>query len=230
MTKNDYFNNGISLRQLIIQSEKIAEYAERDLELLQKHGVTAPLIADLKARASALEEKSTHGDDLSLQKVLTVQRNASIKEVTESIDILRKQLSLIFSKETGRNDALFTRAMSTLTVDDFVNLADGTLNAIKKSASEIEIYGVTAEMISDFESQVENLKAVHGVQFREVAAFSNSTKERSELREELFKLMHYIANIGRAYWKKKNLTVSKNYVIRKKSVSIPKTEDTDEEF
>lgn len=230
MKKNDYFNNGISLRQLISQSEKIAEYAERDLELLQKYGVTAPLIANLKAKALALEVKSTYSDDLSSQKVLTVQRDASIKEVTESIDILRKQLSLIFSKETGHNDALFTRPMSSLTVDDFVNLADETLSAIKNSASEIEIYGVTAEIISDFESQVENLKAVHGVQFREAAAFSNSTKERSELREELFKLMHYIANIGRAYWKKKNLTVSKNYVIRKKSASIPETEDTDDEF
>lgn len=225
-----YFKNGLSLRQEIKQSEKIVGYAKRDLTQLQPKGVTIELIEKLEAKAQALEEQSFYGEDVAKRKELTTTRNESIKQITDEIEMLRSQLRLVFSTKTGSNDALFTRAMSRLSVDEFINLANETLNVLKQSTDKIAIYGVTAEVIADFESQIKNLIEIDNNQVSVAGSLVNSTFERSELRREVHELLQHISIIGKTYWKRVNPAMSKNYIIRKIKISDSTEEDIDDVF
>ena len=226
---NFYFNNGISKRQLAVQSKKIADYAKRDLEQLQAKGITAELIAELEAKAKSLEDSLDYGTNVTERKILTTLRNEKMEEVKGSIEMFRSQLRLIFLEPSSKYHAVFTRSMSKLNVDEFINLATESLHTLELLTSEIAIYGITAEEIASFRSQVTELVDGNQSQVNVAGSLVNSTYESSELKREIYQLLERISIIGKTYWKRKNIAMSKNYIIRKKT-SVSEGDDVDDGF
>ena len=127
-----YFKRGLPYQDLITQSENVAKFAKRDLAEMQTMGVTALLIEALEAKTQVLCEKSTFSSDVADKKLVTKERDLIAEEVKNLIEKLRKQLRLIFNKNTSNHDAIFTTRLTRIKISKLLNIAEKTLEVFEE--------------------------------------------------------------------------------------------------
>jgi len=222
-----YFSNTLPLRSIKTQSDKIIGFAKRDSEELLTMGITPQLITNLEEKSQELFNFLTYDENVGEKKILTDDRNQKIIVVKDFIEKLRSQLRLVFGKKTANYDAIFTKRLTNINVEEFIETAHKTLSVLTSTTQDLSIYAVTTEVIADFATKIDELIAAHNQQVSATSTVSNNTLDRSELRREVYQLLEHISNIGKIYWKKKNPAKSENYkIILTKTVATPATDST----
>jgi len=212
--KSVYFRNGgLSFRQLINTCNNVCEIATRDANELKTVGISPAMVASLKAQVSNLESLSTFALDAAAKKLQTAERNNLKPIVLDEINILRKQLVYVFAKGTNNYDSIFTKSLSGRKIDEFVNALKNIVITLQNNALLVAEYGVDAERISAFSELVSTFVGLYEQQLLTKLNFKLSAAERSQKRQEAYKLLNYIVSLANAYWKRKDATKAAQYSI-----------------
>lgn len=228
---NFYFQKSLSQAQLKVQSEKIATLAERDYEFLQTRGISAQMITNLRAQAQVLNGNFSHAYEMAQLKELTLIRNEKMTEVKDSIELFRTRMEYMKSDSSSKYYAILNKAFGRLSAEDLADLSLETLVVLNETLSQTAIYGITATMVAEFESLVNELIAANNNQILVAETIENKTFERSQIKKDLYNLLVLISKTGQIYWKRINPTYSNNYkIIRTKKASASTTADADDAF
>lgn len=111
-------------------------------------------------------------------------------------------------------------------IDEFMNHCADILTALRDNQEKIEAYNFNQEAIDGFAADVETLKKYESEREKAEITLNNDTYMRSEARRETYDLMHYIASLGRVYYRKKNPAKSEDYIITRKKRKKAKTQET----
>ncbi len=216
---NYFYLSGLSTRQFITECKSIISFAKRDSEQLQTVGITAELIAELETSLENLIANVSNAVLAANKKIITAQRDEARLDVLDFIKILRKQLSLVFSEGTKAYDSLFGKRLTGIEFEKFIELSNDIMEVLKQNAQLVSNSGVSALQLTTFEGLVNNMVELHSKANRTKKAFSNDTEVRSDVRKQAYQQAIYIADIARAYWKRKSPATANNYTIRKRSTS-----------
>jgi len=228
---NFYFQKSLSQAQLKVQSEKIATLAERDYEFLQTRGISAQMITNLRAQAQVLNGNFSHAYEMAQLKELTLIRNKKMTQVKDSIKLFRTRMEYMKSDSSSKYYAILNKASGSLSAEDLADLSLETLVVLNETLSETAIYGITTQMVAEFEGLVNELIAANNKQILVAETIENKTFERSQIKKDLYNLLVLISKTGQIYWKRINPTYSNNYkIIRTKKASASTTDDADDAF
>ncbi len=228
---NFYFQKSLSQAQLKVQSEKIATLAERDIEFLQTRGISAQMITNLRAQAQVLNGNFSHAYEMAQLKELTLIRNKKMTQVKDSIKLFRTRMEYMKSDSSSKYYAILNKASGSLSAEDLADLSLETLVVLNETLSETAIYGITTQMVAEFEGLVNELIAANNKQILVAETIENKTFERSQIKKDLYNLLVLISKTGQIYWKRINPTYSNNYkIIRTKKASASTTDDADDAF
>lgn len=231
INNNFYFKKGMSQAQLKVQAEKIATLAERDFEFLQTRGISAEMITNLRAKAQVLNGNFSHAYEMAQLKELTLIRNEKMTLVKDSIKLFRTRMEYMKSDSSSKYYAILNKALGSLSAEDLADLSLETLVVLNETLSQTAIYGITATMVAEFESLVEELIQANNNQILVAETIENKTFERSQIKKELHTLLVLISKTGQIYWKRINPTYSNNYkIIRSKKASTSSQADADDAF
>ncbi len=186
---------------------------------MQTVGITAELIAELETNLENLIANVSNAVLAANKKIITAQRDEARLEVLDFVKILRKQLSRVFSEGTKAYDSLFGKKLSGIEFEKFIELTNDIMEVLKQNAETVHNAGVSPLQIITLNGIVNNMIELHAQANRAKKAFSNDTEVRSDLREKTYKQAIYIADVARAYWKRKSPATANNYTIRKRSTS-----------
>jgi len=225
-----YFNPGMSTGHLLTIINKVCTSAKRDIDHLKTMGITPELVEELEAKAQALNANDVHTIVVGKKKITTNARNLKLEEVKTLIEKLRKQLRLVFSSRTGEFDAIFTKALTRISVEQFIEIAKATFVVLNTTTQNIAIYGVTPEVVANFETKINELVSSHYEQTNKTNVLGSITYERSELKKDAYLLLEHVSAIGKEYWRKTNPAVSKEYDIRKIKASVATAPETNYEI
>ncbi len=200
MRKTDfYFNAGMSTGHILTLINKVSNAAKRDIDHLKTMGITPELVEELDAKAQALSTNTPHAIVVAEKKTTTNARNLKLEEVKTLIEKLRKQLRLVFSSRTGEFDAIFTKGLTGVSIEQFIEIANATLIVLNTTTQNIAIYGVTPEVIANFETKINELVSLHYEQTGKTNVLGSITFERSELKKDAYLLLEHVSAIGKEY-------------------------------
>jgi hypothetical protein len=213
MGKKYFHNGGLSFREFLNTSKNVCASAERDLSELQRVGVKAEMLAGLKTMLTELEIETTYALDSAAGKVLTAKRNEMKLILLDEIYLLKMQLHDVFAKGTDNYDAIFGKSLSSSTLSIFANAIQNMVVALERNVALTTEYGVDEERIKDFASMVLDYLSLYENKLLYKHNFNLSASERSDKREEAYKLLAFITRIGKAYWKRKDAAKAAQYRI-----------------
>jgi len=227
MKKNYFHNNGLSFSQFVLRCKNILTIAKRDLGVLNRYGVTLELLTSLEQKLDLLKDSSNYVLDVEARKGLIIERKQLQKQLMYEIALIRKQLGLAFEKGTSGYDVLFSKNLRNKSVDTFASTIVNFVRILEGNSEKLAQYNFTTErlaelsdLVSNFIDLYEQISGVHHF-------FKESASNRSDEREEINKLVRYIAGIGKTYWQQRNSVYCAEYNISRKLVA-PTATDSDE--
>ncbi len=226
MKRNYFHNNGLSLSQTTLRGMNILTSAKRDFEVLNPYGVTLELLTSVEQKLEILKQISNHELDAASRKELVFERNRQRKQLQKKIALVQKQLFFAFEKGTSGYDVLFSSSLSNVKLEKFVNAINNFVFILQENSQKLVQYNFTAERFAELLDLVTNFITLHEQISGVHHSFRESAAERSMQREEMFRILRYIAAIGRTYWKDRNPILSAQYNISRKSIAPDATDET----
>jgi len=226
MKKNYFHNNGLSLSQSTLRGMNILTSAKRDFEVLNPYGVTLELLTSAEQKLEVIKQASNYELDAASRKSLTLKRNSLRKQLQKEVALVQKQLFFAFEKGTSGYDVLFSGSLSNKKLDKFVSAINNFVFILNQNSEKLVQYNFTAERFAELSDLVTNFITLHEQISGVHHSFRESAAERSMQREEMFRILRYIAAIGRTYWKDSNPILSAQYNISRKSVAPDATDET----
>jgi len=216
-TKNKVNETGVSRQQLLGRRNSISTSAKRDILVLQPFGITTEFLANLEAKAKEFETVKSHAEVLREQKELTASRNYKIDEFIEANNILRSQLCLFNGIDGTITYSVLNRSLNPWDIDGLINTGEDTLQLMKASLAEIATYGVNQARVDIYSTLLDELRNIHYAQVYKMSTVDNETTDRTALKAELYKMIYFLSNVGKAYWLKKDKARYGDYVLNKKA-------------
>lgn len=205
----------ISRQQLIKRSGSISISAKEDLSLLQKYGITPEILASLDEKIVNLKNANYLEDVMLKRTTLTNLRDLKAMELSESIGLVRSQLSFLDLSEEHAKSSVLNSKLSGLGVEDLLTLGQKTRNLLRDEQADLAIYGVTPERVTAFETLVNEFETLHHAQSHTNVTLNNYTSERLKTKSELFQLVWFVAKVGKSYWLRKDKSRYGDYVLHK---------------
>lgn len=218
-----------SRQQLLEKSESISKSAKRDLLVFQEHGITAKYLKNLDAKRVEFEKTIQHSSVIGNHKQITNLRNLKFADLKDEVRMTRSLLSLYQASEGKAEYAVLNSKLSNLSVAGLLNLGEQTVQFLEQNKSELTIYGFSDEKIAAFNTLLEEFRAIHYEQSNEMTNVDNQTKDRSDLKSELYKMVYFISSVGKAHWLRKDKTRYGDYVLQKRKHSPPTSNETQDE-
>jgi len=236
MSQLDYFKNGgLSIPTFIATCFNIADFAERDLLLLQPFGITLPKIENLRSMATDLTDTKSNQILQAQKKVKTKNKDNYFKYFIDKLDIIKTQFAGVFNQSNALYDTLFAKSHSVMKTKDFLTHVNDILQVLKENREALVVCNFGDAEISAFESDIETLTRLEKEKDQAEISFNNDTFARSEARRATYELLYNISSMGRVYWKRKNPAISQDYIIthkskKKKATSTEETNSNTVEF
>ena len=225
---------GMSYNDLATTSQRVANFAKQDAILLAPLGVTPELITDFETKINALIAIPKHQFVLGEKSKTTIERDESIAIVQQTIKELRSQAMFVESLTIGEHNATFNVSLYNADAGKTIDIASLMLTVLNKTKEDLTQYGITAERITQFETQINDLISKTVNQEEKTVALNDSTSERNAIRAEVTSLLKFVSQMGQVYWGSKQKTKRDNYVVIRNSppnsvsISEPSVETSQE--
>ena len=205
---------GMSLNDLATACIRIVANAEQDLDFLSKLGVTAELLASLKAKAVAILAAPNHQYYLGEKSGFTEKRNSTAEKLKQMVKELRSQTLFVSSFSIGEHQVAFNSSLN-VKVGKLIDTAALMLNILKNTTEDLSLYAVTPERIAEFEALINELVHDKANQEGKTVGLNDYTEDRMLDRAELTNLLIFVSTVGKAYWGNKSKSKKDNYVVTK---------------